>query len=550
MAGTLQTAAAEARPDVRCGSFCLFVALQALEIGPGTFEELDQRLGPPGPRGYSMHELQTAAERYGAMAMVVDTSLSNLRHRSRPFTCIGNINNDHFALIADIDDKRVQIIDPPRIYETSLNAFVSVWDGKALIISKSPLASEEWVKRSRLATQIAPPVCLFVAIVVGTFLFLARKRFAFLSGRAASILLLGLNILGLTGCDRPTKFPSSIPRQVDDNSGRWLFVSEDRKDLGVIFKHDDQQEQSFSIRLENRGPAPLDIQQISTSCACTRTEITEHNILPGRSATLTAFVRIGDKLAANSACIALTTSDPVQSHHEITLEWQVDLPLRTVETALEMAPLSPGESVQKTLPVLLHDMTLCPSCRLLIRSSSQTMTCTVDMHSGPRSSTHESSPLGPDSRTIGQLMIRIQPQNEDNFYRGTAHVELVCQDRRRASFSLPVTWTVASVIQASLSRSFLGTTKPAERLTSRIVLHSRSGQPFRVVNIEHNDSIEVVGPFSTEQVDPVHHLELAIRAPAVEGPWREVVRVRTDQPGGNDVSASFSGIVVVAKGTP
>ena len=67
--------------ELRCGEYCLFVALRALDIDVPTVESLEQALGQPGTIGYSMEQLALAAEAFGAHTLGVQTSLKHLERR-------------------------------------------------------------------------------------------------------------------------------------------------------------------------------------------------------------------------------------------------------------------------------------------------------------------------------------------------------------------------------------------------------------------------------------------------------------------------------------
>ena len=547
------------RPDVRCGGFCLFVALQALGTGPTTLAELEKGLGPPGPRGYSMRELQVAAERVGVSTLAVETSLANLRFRERPLAVIGLLNDDHYVLISDITTARVTVIDPPRSSDTSLDAFGTVWNGKALLLSRSPLASEQAVKRSRIITESWPIMAVGLGIAASVPLLIALVRRIRHGRRPVGVSLAtwaGLVSLAIVGgCDHPGPLASPVDAVTSagaaiPETGSWLFIPEERKDLGTILKHAEDQEASFPVMLENRGPSTLEIGKPETSCACTRATLSRRQIPPGGFSTLTAFVRVGDNLAANSARIILSTSDPVTPRREIVVNWQVDVPLRTDVTSLDLPPLGSGETVERTLPIRLKGLALCPSCRLQARSESQMTTCSLDPIQAELSESHARPLIDDQFRVVSQLRLQVHPQTEENFYRDTTRIELIRGDDHRAGFTLPMTWTVAPVVQAAPDRVFLGTTKPGEAFARRVILHSRSGDSFRLTAIDPCDRVEISEPLAINKKDTIHHLELTIRAPREEGPWREVVRVRTDHPGGLAVPLSFSGIVNSDRAVP
>jgi ABC-type bacteriocin/lantibiotic exporter with double-glycine peptidase domain len=129
--------------DVRCGAYCLMTALLTLDQAPVSLDELLETLGPPTTSGYSIHQLQLAAERYGAFCAAVRTTPANLRQRNKPLVCIALLNNQHFAILADVNQTSVTVVDPPRSYEVPLETMLTQWDGTALLISDRPLEAEE-----------------------------------------------------------------------------------------------------------------------------------------------------------------------------------------------------------------------------------------------------------------------------------------------------------------------------------------------------------------------------------------------------------------------
>jgi len=144
-----RASAQEDRPsDVRCGSYCLFVALRALDLGPAEFEELEASIGPPPTDGYSMLELQQESEKHGASTLAVQTTFENLRKRATQerFHCIAYLDtNKHFVLLQDYDteDSSVAVIDPPRSYTMPAGTLETLWSGDALLLSDSELTPEE-----------------------------------------------------------------------------------------------------------------------------------------------------------------------------------------------------------------------------------------------------------------------------------------------------------------------------------------------------------------------------------------------------------------------
>jgi len=162
------------RSDVRCGSYCLYVALKALDLGPGTYEELEEALGPPSDDGYSMLQLQEQAERFGAETLAVKTTLENLRKRERPLGCIAYLDErSHYVLIGDIEDNTVFVVDPPRSYELPAATLSALWSGEALLLSHKPLAPEEALSGRGVAF---PLIVIAVISVIAIAALLAVGR--------------------------------------------------------------------------------------------------------------------------------------------------------------------------------------------------------------------------------------------------------------------------------------------------------------------------------------------------------------------------------------
>lgn len=135
-------------PNLRCGSYCLYVSLEALDIPVKSFSELEGKLGQPGRAGYSLAQLDEVARSYGAQTLGVETTIENLRRRPGRFACIARIDGNHFVNVADLLDGEAYIVDPPdRDYRVPVDTLRTRWDGTALLISAEPLVAEEALNR-------------------------------------------------------------------------------------------------------------------------------------------------------------------------------------------------------------------------------------------------------------------------------------------------------------------------------------------------------------------------------------------------------------------
>lgn len=128
------------KPELHCGSYCLFVALRALDIDIPSVESLEEKLGQPGMAGYSMEQLARAAEAFGAHTLGIETSLEHLERRPGRFACIALLEgSSHYVCIYDVHGQGIGIVDPPNSQVVQREAFAPIWSGKALLIARSPI---------------------------------------------------------------------------------------------------------------------------------------------------------------------------------------------------------------------------------------------------------------------------------------------------------------------------------------------------------------------------------------------------------------------------
>lgn len=178
----LATAAVAAAPpaenadnvDMRCGAYCLYVSLKALNVAVPSYAELEGKLGPASANGYSLGHMADVAQQYGAKTLGVVTTPENLALRPRPFACIALFGKNHFVNIGDIADGKCIFIDAPNKFEIPLDALRGAWDGTALLISTSPLAPEEELERPSWA--LTGGVAVLGVVLVGGAVVWFRGR--------------------------------------------------------------------------------------------------------------------------------------------------------------------------------------------------------------------------------------------------------------------------------------------------------------------------------------------------------------------------------------
>lgn len=541
----------EPGPDVRCGGFCLFVALGAFDKAPAGYKQLETILGTPTVQGYSLRRLETAAAQLGANTIAVETSIENLRHRRRSekFSCLTILGEGHFVLIDVGDPFRVKVIDPPRSYQMATDVFRSAWRGKSLLISDQSLRSEESVKWSRLAWDaryfLGAAVVVPIALAVARLVVVRSRRSprsTIEAGRRIALLLCVLPIPSvIAGCGSS---PRGEPARSDP--GRWLWISEERKDLGTLFQSGGAREVDFSVGLENRGPEAIKILGVETSCACTRATLTSSTIEPRGRILLEASVRIGDTAESNSAKIFLRCDDALEPRREIQVTWVVKTLLGTSLTSLQFPQTAPGASSEQTIPLDLEGMRLCRDCEIRCRPTSQAMQCSANLDGSLVRVGNHSPADGTVGRSeIGRLKITQSAQSAEQHYSGAAEVFITCHDRNLTSFKLPVSWTVSHPLQVSPDRFYVGDIRPGARVGRTMVVQSRDGIPFKILDVKA-DGFEIRGAgLPSDAADILHQFPIEFDAPKQAGPWRAVVRLETDHPDKASREVAVSGIVRV-----
>ena len=352
-------AAETARGDRECGYQCLAVALRTFDPDADA-ADLKNRLGEPGPEGYSLAELAAAAEAAGAEVAGVSTTLHRLRLRmdaSERFAAVAHVDNSHFVLVSDItEDGRVTIIDPPRQYVLPAATFRARWDGVALLVAPAPLTPEEDLNEFpwRTAGLLAAAVC--VAVVCG---LIWRGRRTVAAAAVAAVCLLGV------GCEPPpvpprpdaapstglSSAPTLEPRDIARPSPR-LTVVQTRQDLGEIpVGH----EYVARFVLSNEGRVPVTVSDVLTSCTCTGATISTDSLAPGTDAVVEAAVH-SRRPERKTAAVTLETDDPNRPTVRLEVAWRAVAPLTPDPLDLDFGALRPGDSVERTLRLVRRDL--------------------------------------------------------------------------------------------------------------------------------------------------------------------------------------------------
>lgn len=532
--------AGPASADVHCGSYCLFVALKTQSLAPARYEDLEQALGPPKATGYSMLELDEYARRRGAKTIAVETTLENLRARTEAFTCLTLIDEGHYVLVYDADDRQVEIVDPPRRYSLPIDTFRSHWSRKALLIGRESFSPEESVRSGAWRSLRSFAGIAIVAALLGLLGIGLRRRRAARPRvtRIGAILIAGAGLSSWPGCGPRGDDPQGAPAQAPSGT---LDVTPEVHKLGPIWLDRPDRKIETTTLLKNLGPSPLQILEITKSCDCTSVRIGRRSIPPGESSPLSVQIRPGTTPGERISRIQIQSTDRGRPVREITYEWEVKNPLHAESDSIEIHAVRAGEELGRSVPLHLDGMTRCPRCQLLVTSPASSISCTLREVVASDGAHDGRSPR--DSAPIGRLDLKIQPPEDTQLHREVISVVIRCGDELRASLSLPLAWRVAPILQSSPERLSLGISEPGGRHSRKLILRSGEGRSFRLLGVSCPEANTLVAARHPAGSDALHAIELDLKVPGVEGPWRSTLSVETDHPGAERISIPVSALV-------
>lgn len=184
----------------RCGSYCVYVALSALDLIHEPYSSFEGRLPPPPANGYSLDDLETFAGRFGAHTLALEADLESLGRLDGRRACIAYLDR-HFVVVSLIDEAndRVVIIDPPRLYERTLKEFRKTYSRRALVVATQPITLPSDGASSRIALVLGSAAAM-MGVLMGIRIRARRRKLA--------VPLAGLLALVMGGC-RPGGEPVS-----------------------------------------------------------------------------------------------------------------------------------------------------------------------------------------------------------------------------------------------------------------------------------------------------------------------------------------------------
>jgi hypothetical protein len=519
--------------DIRCGGYCLYVVLKALDRAPKSYAELEKLLGPPGNLGYSFAQLGDVAEGVGVKTLAVETSLGNLRNRTQPFTCIAllkasDASAGHFVIIQDCDDEKVSVIDPPNSFSVPVDTFRHIWTNKSLLLGHQPLQAEESVGKSWVpGWSILWSSLAGVAILLVLAVTRIRRRLNPSDVTGASALKLAIAVaIGTAGCGSNYSFRGRTgekPRL----SPATIQVTPAVHKIGDVVRREIDTSIEVTTLIRNVGAEPLTIYSIKPSCACTKVSLGQNVIEPNQSERLIAQIRLGDSAETQRASLVIQSSDQKNPFCEVSIEWRIVNPLQAFPEQVAWPALNPGEQATFSQSITLAEATQPDECTVTCTPSNPLLSCEMVRlgAKGEHATAHQAPESTPPS--LGLLTTTIRAGSDPGTYHARTLLSVSRQKAEIARLLVPVSWTVRPSVRVSPSVISLGRRKSREHVSARVVLACEE-KPVAILNVQCADQADIFRFSHLNGGSKQQTICMEVYLPDSPGPWRAIVRIETD----------------------
>lgn len=163
--------------------------------------------------------------------------------------------------------------------------------------------------------------------------------------------------------------------------------------------------QHASFRFTNRGAERLRIEEMRTTCGCTKPKLSRREIPPGETGTISLELQIPDDLNSIHHQLYITTNEPQDEKHTLYVYAQPWIGVTATPQALDMGQVRTGTTVQKTLDVVSNDGKLFA----ITSAYSNVRTLSVKLQDAARiSALHRIHVTFTAGEPLGQLTGRLQ----------------------------------------------------------------------------------------------------------------------------------------------
>lgn len=309
------------------------------------------------------------------------------------------------------------------------------------------------------------------------------------------------------GCEKASA-PSGPPR---------IYFPSVSQDLGEIAIAPQGRDVEFAF--VNRGLSPLHVSRLVTSCGCVDAAARPATVAPGAKGTI--VVRIAPAESEEKhASVAVHSDDLSNPALRISLSWRAVAPLDTDPVLLDFGSVRPGVPVERTVKLSRQTATI----RELPCSVSR-VDCSPE---GTIAAVLDDQPAGGPASATQLLRVTLTPGIESGYQRGT--IQLHVERCWRPTLSVSVQWRVQDVIEAAPSSLFLGTGRPGETCSRKVIVSAIAGAALAIERIELRDGDVGAQLKLVRQAENRFHAEIAWKFPETLGAYRNELLVYCTQP--------------------
>lgn len=285
--------------------------------------------------------------------------------------------------------------------------------------------------------------------------------------RRIPLIAIACGSLVWLSCDNSAEPPDGPPR---------IHFAQHKRDLGEIPITPEGRDVVF--RFVNRGLSELRVTGLVSSCGCDDVNVENPLVAPGAEATITVRI-ISQQSEARSASVTVHSNDPARPRVVLQVSWRAVAPLEFEPLSLNFGALLPAQRVEQTVKLLQHG------------ADPQRAVCRVEQvecfPSGQVSAAFVEQPATADS--VAHKLLRVSLTAGEN--SGAAHGRIVVtlQVCWRESLTIPVSWRVQDVIEATPARLFLGSGRGGEVFAKNVLILARPGEVLKIKNIRFQNQI-------------------------------------------------------------
>ncbi len=275
----------------------------------------------------------------------------------------------------------------------------------------------------------------------------------------------------------------------------------------------------FRFPIVNTMSSEMHIQSVRASCGCTTPIIETEYIQPGQQGSLLARFNTGTFRGKKGATLTVIIDKPFYSEVRLEVKGYIRSDMVFHPGAIEFGTVDQGTSVTQSTQVLYAGRS---DWKIQsVRSNKPWLMPSIKQT------------LRGEGKVNYELSVAIREDAPQGFFQD--EVTVVTNDASMPTVPLPVTGSIESALTISPQSLALGTMKPGESVSKRIVVKGR--EPFTIETIEAEGwNVEFSG---TDIPRTTHLINTTFTPTEAVGPQKIAVKIKT----GGDSSVSANALL-------